>query len=126
VNQGFTLLPPSTFTDTSFPNSAQTQVTGVSGVAGNTNKVGFYVGMAGATHGFIGIPGLPPGIGPFLTVDQPGTAVYQVLGISGIGNQIAGYSSADPAGATLQRAYVGTAGLFGNRLPAHRAETSLV
>ena len=114
VNKGFTLTPPSTFTDTNFPNSAQTQVTGVSGIAGNTNKVGFYVDMAGTTHGFITIPGLPPGIGPFFTVDQPGTAFNQVLGISDVGNHIAGYSSTDPAGATLQRAYIGTAGLFGN------------
>lgn len=114
VNKGFTLTLPSTFTDTNFPGSAQTQVTGVSGTAGNTNKVGFYVDTAGTTHGFISIPGLPPGIGPFFTVDQPGTAFNQVLGISNVGNRIAGYSSADPAGATLQRAYVGTAGLFGN------------
>lgn len=114
VNKGFTLTPPGTFTDTNFPNSAQTQVTGVSGAAGKTNKVGFYVDMAGTTHGFISIPGLPPGIGPFFTVDQPGTAFNQVLGISDVGNRIAGYSSTDPAGATLQRAYVGTAGLFGN------------
>jgi hypothetical protein len=114
VNQGFTLTLPSTFTDTNFPGSAQTQVTGVSGTAGNTNKVGFYVDTAGATHGFISIPGLPSGIGPFFTVDQPGTAFNQVLGISNVGNRTAGYSSTDPTGMTLQRAYIGTAGLFGN------------
>ena len=114
MNKGFTLTLPSTFTDTNFPGSAQTQVTGVSGTAGNTNKVGFYVDTAGTTHGFIDIPGLPPAIGSFFTVDQPGTAFNQVLGISSIGNRTAGYSSADPAGATLQRAYIGTAGLFGN------------
>jgi hypothetical protein len=114
VNKGFTLTLPANFTDTNFPNSAQTQVTGVSGVAGNTNKVGFYVDTAGATHGFISIPGLPAGIGPFFTVDQPGTAFNQVLGISDVGSRIAGYSSTDPTGMTLQRAYIGTAGLFGN------------
>jgi len=114
VNKGFTLTLPNNFTDTNFPNSAQTQVTGVSGTAGNTNKVGFYVDTAGTTHGFISIPGLPPGIGPFFNVDQPGTAFNQVLGISDVGSHIAGYSSADPTGMTLQRAYIGTAGLFGN------------
>jgi hypothetical protein len=72
------------------------------------------VDTANATHGFIAIPGLPQGIGPFFNVDQPGTAFNQVLGISSVGNLIAGYSSTDPTGMTLQRAYVGTAGLFGN------------
>ena len=114
VNQGFTFTPPSTFTDTNFPNSAQTQVIGVSSAAANDNKVGFYVDTAGMTHGFISIPGLPAGIGPFFTVDQPGTAFNQVLGISSVGNRIAGYSSTDPTGVTLQQAYIGTAGLFGN------------
>ncbi len=114
VNKGFTLTLPSTFTDTNFPGSAQTQVTGVSSAAGNNNKVGFYVDTAGATHGFISIPGLPVGTGPFFTVDQPGTAFNQVLGISSVGNRIAGYSSTDPTGMTLQHAYLGTAGLFGN------------
>ncbi len=47
-------------------------------------------------------------------MDQPGTAFNQVLGISSIGNQIAGYSSTDPTGMSLQHAYIGTAGLFGN------------
>jgi hypothetical protein len=114
VNKGFTLTLPSTFTETNFPGSAQTQVIGVSSAAGNNNKVGFYVDNAGTTHGFIDIPGLPPGTGPFFNVDQPGTAFNQVLGISSVGNRIAGYSSTDPTGMTLQRAYVGTAGLFGN------------
>ena len=114
VNKGFTLTLPSTFTETNFPGSAQTQVIGVSSAAGNNNKVGFYVDSGGATHGFIDIPGLPPGTGPFFNVDQPGTAFNQVLGISSVGNRIAGYSSTDPTGMTLQRAYIGTAGLFGN------------
>src|SRR3954470_23686193 len=53
VNQGFTLTPPGIFTDTTFPDSTQTQVVGVSGnVLGKTSKVGFYVDAAGATHGF--------------------------------------------------------------------------
>ena len=111
VNKGFTLTLPSTFTDTNFPGSAQTQVTGISGPGGNTEKVGFYVDTAGTTHGFVNIPGFTP---PFITVDKPGTAFNQVLGVNNLGGRIAGYSSTDPAGATLQRAYVGSAGLFGN------------
>jgi hypothetical protein len=114
INKGFTLTLPSSFTDTNFTDSAQTQVVGVSSAAANNNKVGFYVDTGGATHGFISIPGLPSGIGPFFRVDQPGTAFNQVLGISSIGNLIAGYSSTDPTGMTLQHAYVGTAALFGN------------
>ena len=114
VNQGFTLSPSGTFTATNFPNAAQTQITGVSGAAGNTNTVGITVDQAGTTHGFINIPGLPAGIGSFFTVDKPGTAFNQLLGISNVGNLIAGYSSLDPAGATLQRAFIGTAGLSGN------------
>jgi hypothetical protein len=47
-------------------------------------------------------------------VDQPGTAFNQVLGISNVGARIAGYSSIDPTGATLQQAYIGSAGIFGN------------
>ena len=111
VNKGFTLTLPSGFTDTNFPGSAQTQVTGIASATAGSDKVGFYVDTAGATHGFINIPG---GLNPFVTVDQPGTAFNQVLGISNSNNRIAGYSSLDPAGMTLQRAYIGTAGLFGN------------
>lgn len=111
VNKGFTLTLPGTFTDTNFPGSAQTQVVGIGGATGNTDKVGFYVDTAGTTHGFINIPGFSP---PFITVDQPGTAFNQVLGISNVGARIAGYSSTDPTGATLQRAYIGSSGIFGN------------
>ena len=38
------------------------------------------------------------------TVDQPGTAFNQLLGINQFGTVAAGYSSTDPAGATLQKA----------------------
>ena len=113
VNKGFTLTLPNTLADTNFPNSAQTQVTGIAGAtAGGGNKVGFYVDTAGTTHGFINFS--PSGLNLFGTVDQPGTAFNQVLGISNNAAHIAGYSSTDAAGATLQRAYIGSAGLFGN------------
>ncbi|MBV8912844.1 MAG: PEP-CTERM sorting domain-containing protein [Acetobacteraceae bacterium] len=105
VNKGFTLTLPNTFTDTNFPGSDQTQVTGVSGAPAET-KVGFYM-TAGVTHGFIDFAG------NFLTADLAGTAFNQQLGISADGTRIAGYSSLDPAGATLQRAFIGTAGTSG-------------
>ncbi len=111
VNKGFTLTLPNTFADTNFPGSAQTQVTGIGGVPSNSEKVGFYVDTAGTTHGFVDIPVFTP---PFITVDKPGTAFNQVLGVSNLGGRIVGYSSTDPAGATLQRAYIGSAGPFGN------------
>ncbi len=57
VNKGFTLTLPSGFTDTNFPGSAQTQVTGIASATAGSDKVGFYVDTAGATHGFINIPG---------------------------------------------------------------------
>ncbi len=111
VNKGFTFNLPGTFTDTNFPNSAQTQVVGVANASGNGDKVGFYVDGAGTTHGFINIQNF---FIPFLNVDQPGTAFNQVLGISANAANIAGYSSTDATGATLQRAYIGNAGIFGD------------
>jgi hypothetical protein len=112
VNQGFTLTPPAAFTDLNVPNSAQTQVVGISGnVLGKTSNVGFYVDAAGATHGFVNVDNF---VVHFFTVDQPGTAFNQVLGISANAAHIAGYSSTDPTGATLQQAYIGTGGLLAN------------
>jgi hypothetical protein len=108
VNKGFTLTLPGSFADTNFPNSAQTQVVGI---AGNGDKVGFYVDTAGITHGFIDFQNFSPA---FFTVDQPGTAFNQVLGISANAAHIAGYSSTDVTGATLQKAYIGSATVFGN------------
>jgi hypothetical protein len=112
VNQGFTLTPPATFEDTNVPNSAQTQVVGIANPSIHDGyRVGFYVDAAGLTHGFVNVQNF---VVSFFTVDQPGTAFNQVLGISSNAAHIAGYSSTDPTGATLQKAYIGTAGVLGN------------
>jgi uncharacterized membrane protein len=100
---GFVLTLPSSFTRENFPNPSPppatffTQVVGID-AAGDT--VGFYIDAAGLTHGFTRSAG-----GAFMTVDRPGTAFNQLLGINHSGTEIAGYSSTDPAGATLQQAF---------------------
>jgi hypothetical protein len=99
---GFQLVLPNTFTRENFPNPLPppstffTQVVGID-AAGNT--VGFYVDTAGLNHGFTNIGGT------FATVDRGGTAFNQLLGINQNGNEIAGYSSTNPAGNTLQEAF---------------------
>jgi hypothetical protein len=102
---GFVLtLPPvpGNFTRENFPNPSPppptffTQVTGIDG-AGDT--VGFYVDTAGLNHGFTKIGGT------FATVDRGGTSFNQLLGVNQNGTEIAGYSSTNPAGNTLQEAF---------------------
>ena len=96
---GFQLvLPPvaANFTRQNFPSATGgTQVIGISG-AGTT--VGFYIDTGGVTHGFAQTTGT------FTTVDAPGTAFNQLLGINKMGTAAAGYSSTDGTGATLQMA----------------------
>jgi hypothetical protein len=101
-NNGFTLTLPNTFTPENFPGSTQTQVIGINS-AGAT--VGFYVDAAGVTHGFQDVGGT------FSTIDAPGTAFNQLLGLNDNG-QSAGYSSLDPTGMTLQRAFVQNGSTF--------------
>jgi hypothetical protein len=102
---GFVLtLPPvpGNFVRENFPNPSPppttffTQVYGPD-AAGDT--VGFYVDTAGLNHGFTDIGGT------FSTVDRPGTSFNQLLGINQNGTEIAGYSSTNPAGNTLQEAF---------------------
>src|SRR5271169_1243678 len=94
-NNGFTLVLPNTYTPQNFPAAAQTQVIGIN----NTGWTdGFYVDGMGVTHGFTFN-------GSFTTVDSPGTAFNQLLGIND-GLTAVGYSSLDPAGMTLQRSYM--------------------
>lgn len=97
IFDGFVLTLPSSFVRENFPAAAGgTQVIGVD-AAGDT--VGFYVDAAGLNHGFTDIGGT------FSTVDQPGTSFNQLLGINQSGTEIAGYSSTNPAGDTLQEAF---------------------
>lgn len=102
-NHGFTTEKPyTTFTPENFPGATQTQVIGINSKA---DTVGFYVDASGVTHGFT-FNG-----STFTTVDAPGTAFNQLLGVNNPGTA-AGYSSVDPTGATLQRAYTEKGGTF--------------
>lgn len=95
IFNGFELTLPANFTRLNVPNAdGGTQVVGISG-AGTT--VGFFI-LGGVTHGFTNTGGA------FRVMDQPGTAFNQLLGINQLGTIAAGYSSLDPAGATLQKA----------------------
>jgi probable HAF family extracellular repeat protein len=95
-NKGFTLTLPNSFVDENFPSSLQTQVVGINN-RGETG--GFYVDMAGTTHGFLSVDGV------FQNIDAPNTAFNQILGLNDLG-QAVGYSSTDPAGAIGQRAFI--------------------
>jgi hypothetical protein len=94
-NQGFTLVPPSTFTSENFPNSVQTQVIGINS-KGDTS--GFYVDSAGVTHGFTDVGGA------FTTVDNAGTTFNQLLGLNDM-NQAVGYFQ-DANAAMTQHPYM--------------------
>lgn len=92
---GFELVLPSSFTRQNVPGAdGGTQVVGISG-SGTT--VGFSI-TGGVTNGFAQTGGI------FTTVDQPGTAFNQLLGINQSGATAAGYSSTDPAGMVNQHA----------------------
>ena len=78
-NSGYTFtLPSAVYTPENFPNSVQTQVTGLNNTG---TTVGFYVDGAGDNFGFY-----KQGAGPFVPVINPGTgpspAVNQLLGVN--------------------------------------------
>jgi len=100
-NKGFLLTLPNHFAAENFPNSAQTQVTGVD-VTGRT--VGFYVAANGNTFGFF-----HSGVG-YRSVWYPGTTFNQLLGINNLG-QSAGYY-ADSAGNDHGYTFAYTANLY--------------
>jgi hypothetical protein len=104
IFNGFQLvLPPvsANFTRQNVPGAdGGTQVVGING-AGTT--VGFSI-TGGVTNGFA------QNGGTFTTVDRPGTAFNQLLGINKSGTTAAGYSSTMPDGATLQKAYTVSGG----------------
>jgi PEP-CTERM motif len=101
IFNGFTLtLPPvaGNFTRLNVPGAdGGTQVIGISNGA-SPASVGFYI-KAGVTHGFANTGGQG---GTFTTLDAPGFAFTQLLGINHNGNTAAGYWTTDPAGATGQ------------------------
>src|SRR5258707_1644045 len=81
VNKGFVFTFPNSFTPRNFPNSVQTQVIGINN-RGFTD--GFFIDVAGTTHGFLDIDG------NFTTVDFDGTTFNQLLGLNNF-DQAAGY-----------------------------------
>jgi hypothetical protein len=108
IFNGFTLtLPPvaANFTRLNFPGAdGGTQVIGISNGTPPTT-VGFYV-VGGVTNGFANTGGQG---GTFTTVDDPGFAFTQLLGINGSGTA-AGYWTHDATGATGQLAGIVTGG----------------
>jgi hypothetical protein len=78
----------------------------VVGINSSGDTVGFYVDGAGVTHSFSRTSG-----GSYSTQDAPGTAFNQLLGLNDLGES-AGYSSTDPTGMTVQRAFTQSGGLF--------------
>jgi PEP-CTERM motif len=100
-NNGFTLVLPGSYTPENFPAATQTQVIGINNTGWND---GFYVDTAGVTHGFTFN-------GSFTTVDAPGTAFNQLLGINDSLTAV-GYSSVDPTGMTKQLAFYESGGTF--------------
>ncbi len=101
IFNGFQVVKPfkmGNFTRENFPGATGgTQVIGIDALG---DTVGFYVNPDGTNHGFY-----KPASGSFVTVDRPGTLFNQLLGINQNGNEIAGYSSTDVTGATLQKAF---------------------
>jgi hypothetical protein len=106
---GLTLtLPPvaGNFTRLNVPGAdGGTQVIGISNGASPTT-VGFSI-TGGVTNGFANTGGQG---GTFTTLDDPGFAFNQMLGINGSGTTAAGYWTHDPAGATGQLAGFVTGG----------------
>jgi hypothetical protein len=93
---GFILTLPSSFARLNVPGAdGGTQVTGISDIPGLT--VGFSI-TGGVTNGFAFLGGT------FTTVDDPGFAFTQLLGISSNGTTAAGYWTHDPTGLTGQLA----------------------
>jgi hypothetical protein len=99
VNKGFTYdVATKTFTDENFPNSAQTQVTGIN----NENKtVGFYMttGSVSKTIGFQMQNGVYGAVG------QPGEPFNQLLGQNDH-SQASGYYSTNVSGSNPDHGYI--------------------
>jgi probable HAF family extracellular repeat protein len=109
---GFQLPPPAqagAFVRENVPNPIPpppTLATQVVGISDTGTTVGFYVDAAGNNHGFT------ESGGTFTTVDRPLTAFNQLLGINTNGSVIAGYSSTDPTGMTMQHAFSLSGGTY--------------
>jgi PEP-CTERM motif len=96
IFNGFQLVLPAGFTRLNVPGAdGGTQVFGIT--ANGLTTDGFSV-TGGVNNGFVHTGTT------FTTVDQPGTAFNQLLGINPLGTIAAGYSSTDPAGMVNQKA----------------------
>lgn len=100
IFNGFQLmLPPVAANFTRLNVPGQTGGTQVFGITANgLTTDGFSVSPAGVNSGFVHTGAT------FTTVDQPGTAFNQLLGINALGTTAAGYSSTDLAGMINQHA----------------------
>jgi hypothetical protein len=79
-NKGYTLVPPSTYTNENFPSSVQTQVVGINS-NGSPTTVGFWIDGNGNNFGFV------DQANTFTSVNDPlvpgmGTTVTQLLGVN--------------------------------------------
>jgi hypothetical protein len=87
TNKGFTYQESTkVFTKENYPDSAQTQVIGISDSPVTT--VGFYIDNKGTTHGFTDTKGT------FTRVDFPQKAFNQLLGQNDVGQAVGYYSTA--------------------------------
>ncbi|MGD0631171.1 MAG: hypothetical protein ABR987_17725 [Terracidiphilus sp.] len=91
-NNGYTLVPPGSYTAENYPGAAQTQVTGIAPLS-SVITVGFYVDGSGDNIGFVNTGGT------FTAVANPstpvgGTSVNQLLGINDSGLAVGFYTDA--------------------------------
>jgi hypothetical protein len=92
-NKGYLLKPPyaqTDYTNENFPGSVQTQVTGLNG---DGDTAGFWIGSAGVSHGFVEWNGV------YASYNDPNTpkvkdAVNQLLGINDAGIAVGFYNDA--------------------------------
>jgi hypothetical protein len=82
-NKGYTLVPPSSYTNENFPGSVQTQVVGINNSVTPQTTVGFYIDGNGNNFGFVDLGGT------FTQVNDPSTGTFngittnQLLGVNG-------------------------------------------
>jgi hypothetical protein len=82
VNQGFTLVPPSSFTNENFPGSVQTQVVGINNTGTPATTVGFYIDGNGNNFGFVDQGGTFTSVNDPLTGTSGGITTNQLLGVN--------------------------------------------
>lgn len=92
-NNGYTFVPPSSYTAENFPMSAQTQVVGINNTGTPAQTVGFYVDGAGNNIGFSNQGGV------FKSIMDPstpttGTTFNQLLGVNNNGVAAGVYNDA--------------------------------